>query len=236
MASRMIASFWGWRSRSMRVEQPVAGTGRAGPGRASTRRWPRRASPEHSPWPRNGGVRWAASPTSENAAPAHLVGEHRAELVDGAAGQRAVLRPVPRLEQRPHPVGVLEVRRLTRRASSMNSQRRCRGPLWTCVVGRFGSHHWQAIGRRAKRAHVVRLDVDDQPALLEAQVATALCRASRGRTSWRRRRRRASAPVPCACRRSAPAGPAPPVSRAGRSAAHRRRSRPAPRPPTRARR
>ena len=33
--------------------------------------------------------------------------------------------------------------------SSMNSQRRCRGPLCTIVVGRLGSHHWLAIGRCA---------------------------------------------------------------------------------------
>ena len=46
------------------------------------------------------------------------------------------------------------------------------GRLHVCVCGRVGSHHWQAIGEVRQGAHVVRLGVDDQPALLEAEVAT----------------------------------------------------------------
>ena len=49
---------------------------------------------------------------------AHLVGQHGAELVHRAAGQRTVLGPVPRLEQRPHPVRILEIRGLLVRAAA----------------------------------------------------------------------------------------------------------------------
>ena len=70
----------------------------------------------------------------------------------------------------------------------MNSQRWCRGPLWTCVVGRRGSHHWHAVGRWARASMSVGLGVDHQPALLEAEVAAARSRPPRARTSSRRRR------------------------------------------------
>ena len=55
----------------------------------------------------------------------------------------------------------------------MNSQRRWRGPLWTCVVGRRGIAPLARGRQVGERGHVVRLGVDDEPALLEAEVAAA---------------------------------------------------------------
>ena len=61
----------------------------------------------------------------------------------------------------------------------MNSQRRWLGPLWTCVVGRARVAPLAGGRQVGERVHVVGLGVDDQPALLEAEVAPGDPAASR---------------------------------------------------------
>ena len=54
--------------------------------------------------------------------------------------------------------------------SSMNSKRRCRRPLRECMCGRSGIAPLARRRQPGERLHVVRPDVDDEPALREALV------------------------------------------------------------------
>ena len=67
--------------------------------------------PAHKPLPEEGRRQVGGVADQQHAAVAHPLRQHRAELVDRGAGQRAVLRPVPGLEQRPHPRRIVEVLR-----------------------------------------------------------------------------------------------------------------------------
>ena len=149
MARRITASFWGWRSASIVSSSRVGMPGRAARDRASRPGSRRRADPSTAPDPGTAGSGEPHRPTSSSVPAAHLVGQHRAELVDRAAGQRPVLAAgtTARAATTPGP----DPRNPTAcsSGSSMNSHRRCRGPLCTIVVGRAGSHHWLAIGRWA---------------------------------------------------------------------------------------
>ena len=111
------ASFCGCRSASIGVQQPLGRDaaqhevelpgevcGVAQPGAQSLTEERRRQV---------GGVA-----DQQHAPLAHPVSEHRAELVDGAASQRPVRWPVPRLEQRPHAIGLLEISRQLVRAAA----------------------------------------------------------------------------------------------------------------------
>ena len=124
-----------------------------------------------APGPRNGGVRWAASPTSSTC-PLRIWSasiernSYTALRVSGPSCGR-----VPRLEQRPH--ARRDPRNPTARSpgSSMNSQRRWRGPLCTMRRRALGIAPLAGDRQVRERPHVVGLGVDDQPALLEAEIA-----------------------------------------------------------------
>jgi hypothetical protein len=103
---------------------------------------------------------------------AHLVGQHRAKLVNGAARERPIFGSVPRLKQRPHPRGILKIRRLLVRqqhelpapvaGAALHDRRRA------CRIAALAGDR-----QPGKRPHVMRLGVHYEPPLLKAEVAAA---------------------------------------------------------------
>ena len=181
-----MASFCGWRSGSIvsssRAEARPRSTRSSFQARlAASRR------PEHSPWPRNGGVRCAASPTSST----------RRSRIRSASIERnsyTALRVSGPSCGRYHGSSSAHTRSGSLKSdacssgSSMNSHRRCRGPLCTIVVGRDGSHCWLAIGRCSR---------------------AAMSFGSASTTSHRSRKPRSRRPIPLASRTNelAPSAP-----------------------------